>query len=271
MKNGLLSFSLAGWAAHAKHQGFYGRVIDNQLSMKLDVLALGAHPDDVEMSCSGTLAAAAAVGKKIGIVDFTRGELGTRGTPITRAAEAAAAGKILGLSARENLGLPDGFFRNDREHQLPLIAAIRRYQPDVVLANAIHDRHPDHGRGAQLATEACFLAGLRMIETFGEDGLPQAPWRPQNVYHYVQDRAIAPAFVVDISAHWVTKWASIQAYSTQFFNPASSEPATYLSNQEFAKFMEARAREFGHMIGVEFGEGFTVHRPLGVRDVTTLL
>ena len=239
--------------------------------MKLDVLALGAHPDDVEMSCSGTLAAARAAGKTIGVVDFTRGELGTRGTPETRAAEAAAASQILGLSARENLGLPDGFFRNDREHQLPLIAALRRYRPDVVLANAIHDRHPDHGRAAELARDACFLAGLRMVETLDADGQPQAPWRPRTVYHYIQDRAIVPAFVVDISAHWATKWASIQAYGTQFFNPVSTEPATYLSNQEFARFMEARAREFGHMMGVEFGEGFTVPRPVGVRDVTALL
>ena len=239
--------------------------------MKLDILALGAHPDDVEMSCSGTLLAAVAAGKKVGVVDFTRGELGTRGTPAVRAAEAAAASLVLGLSARENLGLPDGFFRNDREHQLPLIAAIRRYQPEVVLCNAIHDRHPDHGRGAQLASEACFLAGLRMIETLDKDGQPQAPWRPQNVYHYIQDRAIPPAFVVDITAHWAGKWASIQAYGTQFFNPNLDEPSTYLSSQEFTKFMEARAREFGHMIGVEFGEGFTVHRPVGVREVTELL
>ena len=204
-------------------------------------------------------------------MDFTRGELGTRGTPAIRAAEAAAAGQLLGLSVRENLGLPDGFFRNDREHQLPLIAALRRYQPELVLCNAISDRHPDHGRAAQLATDACFLAGLRMIETFGDDGLPQAPWRPKNVYHYIQDRAITPAFVVDITVHWPRKWESIQAFGTQFFNPDSTEPATYLSNQEFSKFMEARAREFGHMIGVEFGEGFTVQRPVGVREVGDLL
>ena len=239
--------------------------------IKLDILALGSHPDDVEMSCSGTLLAAAAIGKKIGVVDFTRGELGTRGTPAIREAEAAAAAQIMGLSIRENLGLPDGFFRNDREHQMPLIAAIRRYQPEIVLCNAIQDRHPDHGRGAELATDACFLAGLRMIETLGDDGLPQAPWRPKNVYHYIQDRAIAPAFVVDISAHWPGKWESIQAYGSQFFNPNASGPATYLSNQEFSKFMEARAREYGHMIGVEFGEGFTVHRPVGVRQVSDLL
>lgn len=239
--------------------------------IKLDILALGAHPDDVEMSCSGTLLAAVAAGKKIGVVDFTRGELGTRGTPAIRAAEAAAAGLVMGLSVRENLGLPDGFFRNDQEHQLPLIAAIRRYQPEIVLCNAIQDRHPDHGRGAELATDACFLAGLSMIETFGDDGLSQVPWRPKNVYHYIQDRAIAPAFVVDISAHWPGKWASIQAYGSQFFNPNVSGPATYLSSQEFSRFMEARAREFGHMIGVEFGEGFTVHRPVGVRQVSDLL
>ncbi|MBO0358472.1 bacillithiol biosynthesis deacetylase BshB1 [Hymenobacter sp. BT186] len=239
--------------------------------MKLDILALGAHPDDVEMSASGTLAAAVAAGKKVGIVDFTRGELGTRGTPAIRAQEAEAASRILGLSARENLGLPDGFFRNDREHQLPLIAAIRRYQPDVVLCNAIHDRHPDHGRGAQLASEACFLAGLRMIETLGDDGQPQPAWRPKHVYHYIQDRQIPADFVVDITAHWPTKWASIQAYQTQFFNPNSQEPATYLSSQEFSNFMEARAREFGHLIGVEFGEGFTRERTLGVSQITDFI
>ena len=239
--------------------------------IKLDILALGAHPDDVEMSCAGTLLAAAAAGKTIGVVDFTRGELGTRGTPATRAAEAAAASQILGLSFRENLGLPDGFFRNDREHQLPLIAAIRRYQPDVVLANAIHDRHPDHGRGAELARDACFLAGLRMIETLGDDGLPHAPWRPKNVYHYIQDRALPPAFVVDISAHWPKKWAAIQAYKSQFFDPASKEPETYLTSQAFSQFLEARGRDVGHLIGAEFGEGFTVQRPVGVREVGELL
>ena len=239
--------------------------------MKVDILALGAHPDDVEMSCAGTLLAAMAVGKTVGIVDFTRGELGTRGTPVTRAAEAAASSKILGIGVRENLGLPDGFFRNEREHQLPLIAAIRRYQPEVVLCNAIEDRHPDHGRAAQLAADACFLAGLRMIETFGDDGLPQPAWRPRNVYHYIQDRQLPPAFVVDITPHWAKKWEAIQAFKTQFFDPESTEPQTYLSSQTFANFMEARAREFGHIIGVEFGEGFTVARPVGVREVGDLL
>ncbi|AII53926.1 bacillithiol biosynthesis deacetylase BshB1 [Hymenobacter sp. APR13] len=239
--------------------------------MKLDILAFGAHPDDVEMSAAGTLLAAAAAGKKIGIVDFTRGELGTRGTPVTRAQEAEAASRILGLHARENLGLADGFFRNDREHQLPLIAALRRYQPDVVLCNAITDRHPDHGRGAQLASDACFLSGLRMIETLGEDGQPQLPWRPRVVYHYIQDRQLPSDFVVDITPHWAKKWESIQAYQTQFFNPNLDQPQTYLSSQEFGKFMEARAREFGHLIGVEFGEGFTRQRPVGVREISDLI
>ena len=223
------------------------------------------------MSCTGTLLAAMAVGKTVGIVDLTRGELGTRGTPAIRAAEAAAASALLGIGVRENLGLPDGFFRNDREHQLPLIAAIRRHRPAVVLCNAITDRHPDHGRGAQLQADACFLAGLRMIETLDENGQPQEAWRPRNVYHYIQDRQITPAFVVDITPHWDRKWAAIQAYKSQFFNPESDEPQTYLSSQAFGRFMEARAREFGHIIGVEFGEGFTVQRPVGVREVGDLL
>ncbi|RYU76456.1 bacillithiol biosynthesis deacetylase BshB1 [Hymenobacter persicinus] len=239
--------------------------------MKLDILAIAAHPDDVEMSAAGTMLAAAAAGKKIGIVDLTRGELGTRGTPATRAAEAEAARRILGLDARENLGLPDGFFRNDREHQLPIIAALRRYRPDIVLCNAIHDRHPDHGRGAQLISDACFLSGLKMIETFDHDGQPQAAWRPLHVYHFIQDRQISPDFVVDISAHWEKKWESIQAYKTQFFDPESTEPVTYLSTPVFTKFMEARAREFGHLIGVEFGEGFTRERPVGVKQLTDLI
>lgn len=241
--------------------------------MKVDILALGAHPDDVEMSCAGTLLAAVAAGKKVGIVDFTRGELGTRGTPETRATEAAAASQVLQLSARENLGMADGFFQNDRAHQLLLIAALRRYQPDIVLANAITDRHPDHGRAAQLATEACFLSGLRMIETLDEQGQPQAAWRPQHVYHYIQDRQIVADFVVDITPHWPGKWAAINAYGSQFFNPDADPTAlpTYLSNQNFARFMEARAREFGHLIGVEFGEGFTKERTLGVKELGDLL
>ncbi|MBC6609030.1 bacillithiol biosynthesis deacetylase BshB1 [Hymenobacter sp. BT188] len=239
--------------------------------MKLDILAIAAHPDDAEMSCAGALLAAASQGKKIGVVDLTRGELGTRGTPEIRAAEAAAASKILGLNARENLGLADGFFYNDREHQLPIIAAVRRYQPDIVLLNAIHDRHPDHGRGSQLASESCFLSGLKMIETLDENGQPQSAWRPRLVYHYIQDRQIAPDFVVDISEFWDKKWEAIQAFKSQFFDANSTEPITYLSTPAFSKFMEARAREFGHLIGVEFGEGFTRERTLGVRQLSDLV
>jgi len=241
--------------------------------MKLDILAIASHPDDAELGCVGTLLSAAAQGKKIGVVDITRGELGTRGTPEIRAEEAAASAKILGLHARENLGLPDGFFRNDREHQLPIIAAVRRYQPDIVLLNAVHDRHPDHGRGSQLASEACFLAGLRMIETLGFDGQPQVAWRPKQVYHYIQDRHIAPDFIVDITPYWETKLDSIRAFRTQFYDPnsTSNEPQTHISGANFLKFQEARAREMGHLIGVEFGEGFTAERALGVRNLSSLL
>ncbi|QIX59730.1 bacillithiol biosynthesis deacetylase BshB1 [Hymenobacter lutimineralis] len=238
--------------------------------MKLDILVLASHPDDAELCCGGTIAAAIAQGKKVGIVDLTRGELGTRGTPATRAQEAADAARLLGIAARENLGLPDGFFRNDREHQLPIVAAVRRYQPDIVFCNAVHDRHPDHGRGSALASDACFLAGLKMIETLGDDGQPQAAWRPRQVYHFIQDRYIKPDFVVDISAFWQQKRAAVAAYASQFNVAADGQPHTHISSPEFWHFMEGRAREFGHAVGVEFGEGFTVERPIGVRDVATL-
>jgi bacillithiol biosynthesis deacetylase BshB1 len=218
--------------------------------MKLDILVMAAHPDDAELAVSGTIASAIAQGKKVGIVDFTRGELGTRGTPEIRLAESAAATQILGIHARKNLGLADGFFQNDRESQLKLIDVIRKYQPDIVLANALEDRHPDHGKGAALAIDACFLSGLRKIET----GLPA--WRPQHVYHYIQDRYLKPDFVVDISAHWATKEAAIRAFKSQFFDPNSTEPASYISSPDFLAFIEARAQEMGHKIGVKYGEGF---------------
>jgi bacillithiol biosynthesis deacetylase BshB1 len=218
--------------------------------MKLDILVMAAHPDDAELAVSGTIASAIAQGKKVGIVDFTRGELGTRGTPEIRLAESAAATQILGIHTRENLGLADGFFQNDRESQLKLIDVIRKYQPDIVLANALEDRHPDHGKGAALAIDACFLSGLRKIET----GLPA--WRPQHVYHYIQDRYLKPDFVVDISAHWATKEAAIRAFKSQFFDPNSTEPASYISSPDFLAFIEARAQEMGHKIGVKYGEGF---------------
>ncbi|MEY4274715.1 MAG: hypothetical protein RL638_1663 [Bacteroidota bacterium] len=227
--------------------------------MKLDILVMAAHPDDAELAVAGTIVDAIANGKKVGIVDFTRGELGTRGTPEIRLAESAAASQVLGIHARENLELADGFFQNDRESQLKLIEVIRKYQPDVVLANALEDRHPDHGKGAALAIDACFLSGLRKIET----GLPA--WRPKHVYHYIQDRYLEPDFVIDISAHWEKKEAAIRAFKSQFFDPNSTEPASYISSPDFLDFIKARAQEMGHKIGVKYGEGFQSQSPIQVK------
>jgi N-acetylglucosamine malate deacetylase 1 len=239
--------------------------------MKLDILVMAAHPDDAELGCSGTICSHIAQGKKVGIVDFTHGELGTRGTPEMRLAESGEATKILGIHARENLGFRDGFFVNDEEHLMKLIRVIRRYQPEMVLANAPFDRHPDHIKGCQLAVDACFKAGLRMIETFEDDGTPQTAWRPKNVYHYIQDRHIKPDFVVDISNFWEQKEASIRAFKSQFYDPNSTEPNSYLSSPAFLKFVEARSREMGHAIGVEFGEGFTSYKCLGIKDLGSLI
>jgi N-acetylglucosamine malate deacetylase 1 len=239
--------------------------------MKLDILALAAHPDDIELSCSGTLVAHIKAGKKVGIIDFTQGELGTRGTVDTRREEALESSKILGLSVRENLGFSDGFFANDRIHQLSLIRVIRKYQPEIVIANAIHDRHIDHGRGAQLANDACFLAGLAKIETKDDDGVPQKEWRPKALYHYIQDRFIHPQLVVDISPYWDIKLASILAFKTQFFNPDSNEPSTPISSRDFLEFLEGRAREYGRMIGVTYGEGFTKATPIGTSNLFDLI
>lgn len=225
--------------------------------MKLDILVMAAHPDDAELSCAGTILKHISAGKKVGIVDFTRGELGTRGTPEIRLQESADATKILGLHARENLGIRDGFFRNDEETQLKLIEVIRKYQPEIVLANALEDRHPDHGKGAQLAIDACFLSGLRQIKT---GDLPA--WRPAQVYHYIQDRYLEPDFVVDISTQWDQKEAAIRAFKSQFFDPSSSEPASYISSPDFLNFIQARAMEMGHKIGVKYGEGFQSQKML---------
>jgi bacillithiol biosynthesis deacetylase BshB1 len=239
--------------------------------MKLDLVVMAAHPDDAEMSCGGTIASAIAQGKKVGIIDFTRGELGTRGTPEIRATESAATTKILHLSARENLGFRDGFFKNDEEHQMKLIAAIRRYQPEIVLANAIEDRHPDHGKGAALAVDACFYSGLRMIQTFDFDGKPQNAWRPKALYHYIQDRFIKPDLVVDISSFWDIKEASIRAYKSQFHDPNSTEPESYLTSPEFLEFLKARSQEMGHMIGSKYGEGYTKTKTIGIKDLFNLI
>lgn len=236
---------------------------------KLDILVIAAHPDDAELGCSGTILSQVEKGYKVGIVDLTQGEMGTRGTPEIRLEEAEAAGKILKLTARENLGFKDIYFENDRDHQLKLIETIRKYQPEIVIANAISDRHPDHGKGSELATKACFMSGLRKIET-KLNGEPQNPWRPKFVYHYIQNNYITPDFIVDITPYWETKIESIKAYRSQFFDPNSQEPSSFISDPEFLPFIESRSREFGHRIMTTYGEGFTVERFIGVHDLFDL-
>lgn len=238
--------------------------------MKLEILVLAAHPDDAELGCGGTIAKHVSMGHKVGIVDMTRGELGTRGTPDTRQREASESAKILGVTVRENLGLADGFFQNDPASQREVIRVIRKYQPRILLANAIFDRHIDHGKGANLAYDASFLSGLVRIETRGDDGALQLPWRPEVVYHYVQSQFITPDFVVDISAQWETKMKAIRAFSSQFYDPASKEPETYISNPGFLKMLEARAVEYGHAVGAQYGEGFTARRWIGVNSLSDL-
>jgi bacillithiol biosynthesis deacetylase BshB1 len=238
--------------------------------MKLDILVFASHPDDGELGCGGTMAKHTSLGYKVGIVDLTRGELGTRGTPETRQQEADASAQILGVSVRENLHLADGFFQNTQESQLCVVRAIRKYQPRIILANAVYDRHIDHGKGASLAYDASFLSGLVKIETTDEQGNAQSPWRPEAVYHYVQSQFISPDFVVDISQQWETKMKAVKAFSSQFFNPNSNEPETYISKPGFLKMLEARAVEYGHAIGATYGEGFTVRRLVGVGDLFDL-
>ncbi|GAB3226147.1 bacillithiol biosynthesis deacetylase BshB1 [Algoriphagus aestuariicola] len=237
--------------------------------MKLDILVLAAHPDDAELGCSGTIAAHVAKGHKVGIVDLTQGEMGTRGTPELRLKESEDAAKILGLSARENMGFRDIYFKDDEVHQKELIRVIRKYQPDIVLANAVSDRHPDHGKGSSLATNACFMSGLRKIETV-EAGIAQEPWRPKFVYHYIQNNYIKPDFIFDISAFWDIKVASIMAFKSQFYDPFSEEPSSFISSPDFLPFIESRAREFGHRIMAKYGEGFTVERFIGIDDLFDL-
>ncbi len=227
--------------------------------MKLDILAIGAHPDDVELGCGATLAKEIAQGKKVGILDLTRGELGTRGTAETRDKEAADSAKILGVSVRENLGLADGFFQNDKESQLKIIEAIREYQPEMVLCNAITDRHIDHGKGSKLASDACFLSGLVKIET-ERKGVTQDKWRPKFVYHYIQWHNLEPDVVVDVTGYIEKKMEAVFAYKTQFHNPDSKEGDTPISSKTFKDSINYRARDLGRLIGTEYGEGFTVER-----------
>jgi bacillithiol biosynthesis deacetylase BshB1 len=228
--------------------------------MKLDILAIGAHPDDVELGCGGTVAKEVANGKKVGIIDLTKGELGTRGTEITRKEEAENAASILGVSLRKNMGFADGFFVNDKQHQLELIKELRTYKPEIVLCNAIDDRHIDHGKGSKLASDACFLSGLIKIETKDENGNIQQPWRPKYVYHYIQWKHIEPDIVMDITGFVDLKMQSVLAYKTQFYSADSKEPETPISSKNFTDSIIYRARDLGRLIGVEAAEGFTVER-----------
>jgi len=237
--------------------------------MKLDLLVFAAHPDDAELGCSGTILKYIAAGKKVGIVDLTRGELGTRGTAQTRDAETAESTRILGLHVRENLGMRDGFFQNDEEHQIKIIQMIRKYTPEIVFSNALHDRHPDHGKGGDLVNDAYFLAGLPKIRTEIE-GQAQNAFRPRVLLQYIQDRYIQPDILVDVSDFWDKKMECIYAFKTQFFNPDNDEEETYISSPTFLKVIEARARELGKTIGAEYAEGFTSRKLLGIDNIFNL-
>jgi bacillithiol biosynthesis deacetylase BshB1 len=237
---------------------------------KLDILAFGAHPDDVELGCAGTLLGAIAEGKKVGVIDLTKGELGTRGTISQRLSESQLASEVLGLSIRENLGMADGFFINNKEHQLIIIETIRRFQPSIIFCNAPEDRHPDHGRAASLVAESAFLSGLEKIKT-SHEGIAQEAWRPTQVFHYIQSRSLTPNFVVDISKHIEKKMESIMAYQSQFYNPNSNEPDTFISSAAFLEFVKGRAKELGQQIGVQYAEGFITKKILGINSLNAIV
>ncbi|UXX77840.1 bacillithiol biosynthesis deacetylase BshB1 [Reichenbachiella carrageenanivorans] len=238
--------------------------------MKLDVLVFAAHPDDAELSCGGTILSLIAQSKKVGIVDFTRGEMGTRGTPEIRDKEAAASSKILGLAVRDNLRFQDVFFKNDDAHVLEVVKKIRQYQPEVILANALADRHPDHAKAAQVVKKAIFLAGLKNLKSeWG--GKAQENWYIKNLYHYIQTDFMKPDFVVDVSDHWATRMEAVRAFKSQFFDPNGESSNTLISTPEFMELIEARGRELGLSIRVKYGEGFVSDRALGVSDLTSLL
>ena len=238
--------------------------------MKLDILAFGAHPDDVELGCSGTIAKEISLGKKVGIVDLTRGELGTRGSANLRDLEAKSAGDILGISVRENLRFADGFFINDNRHQLEIIKMIRKYQPEIVLCNAIDDRHIDHPKGSSLVSDACFLSGLLKINTSVE-GKNQEKWRPKKVYHYIQWKNIEPDFVVDVTGFVEKKTDAVLAYSSQFYDQNSKEPETPITSKNFIDSINYRARDLGRLINVEYAEGFTTERYVAVENLDKLI
>lgn len=241
------------------------------LHMKLDILAIGAHPDDVELGCSGILIKERQRGKKVGIIDLTEGELGSRGTVETRYAEAAEAGRIIGVSVRENLQMRDGFFVNDETHQLKLITALRRYQPEIVIGNVMDDRHPDHGKAGKLIFDACFLSGLLQVKTYDAAGAEQEKWRPKYLLHYIQDRFYEPQIIVDISDVWEERLQSVLAYTTQFYSANSSGPQTYISSPEFLDAVTARARLLGKRIGVRFAEGFLSQKSIGIHNLDALV
>ncbi|MDG1812140.1 MAG: bacillithiol biosynthesis deacetylase BshB1 [Polaribacter sp.] len=238
--------------------------------MKLDILAFGAHPDDVELGAGATIAKEISLGKKVGIVDLTRGELGTRGSADLRDVEAANAARILGVSVRENVGFADGFFINDKANQLEIIKMIRKYQPEIVLCNAIDDRHIDHSKGSKLVSDACFLSGLLKIET-ELGGKQQEKWRPKQVYHYIQWKNIEPDFVVDVTGFMDVKIASVKAYSSQFFDPASKEPDTPITSKNFIDSIGYRANDLGRLINVDAAEGFTSERYVAVENLSKLI
>lgn len=238
--------------------------------MKLDILAFGAHPDDIELGAGGTLAKAVDNGKKIGLVDLTLGDLGTRGTPEIRLEEAQKAAEILGAEVRENLKFRDGFFKNDEEHQREVIRLIRKYKPDVVICNAPHDRHPDHGRGSELVVQSCFYSGLRKVET-EDNGVQQEAWRPKQVYHYIQFYDLVADFSVDVSGYVQKKMDSIHAHASQFYDPNSDEPATVISSKQFHDSITGRMVEWGRIIGVAHAEGFIKERTLGLHQITDLI
>lgn len=237
--------------------------------MKVDILAIGAHPDDVELGAGGTVCMEIAAGRKVGIIDLTRGELGTRGSADLRDQEAAHSATLMGLEFRMNMGFKDGFFENDQVHQLALVQQIRRFQPEIIICNAIKDRHPDHGKGSKLVSDACFLSGLTKVETT-LSGEPQQAWRPKAVYHYIQDRHIAPDFVVDISEYMDIKMKAVMAFKSQFFDPTSSEPTTAISSKDFLEFLYGRAIEMGRQSGFLYAEGFTLERTAGVDSLFDL-
>ena len=238
--------------------------------MKLDILAIGVHPDDVELGCAATIAKEISLGKKVGILDLTRGELGTRGSAEIRDKEATKAAELLGVEIRVNLAFADGFFVNDKEHQLEVIKMIRKFQPEVVLCNAVEDRHIDHGKGSKLVSDACFLSGLRRIETTLDGELQQA-WRPKHVYHYIQWKNLEPDFVVDVTGFMDAKMEAVKAYGSQFYDPSSKEPVSPIATKNFLNSVLYRAQDLGRLIGTEAGEGFTVERYVAVESLDKLI